>query len=107
MLLMDEDPDPREGFVAVPGAELDALAEATADARTAASALRGAVERLAELADDYRIDAVRRLRERGASEAQVARYERAFTEQRRAVRDRLRALDEAFGALGARADGLW
>jgi hypothetical protein len=45
-----------------------------------------AVGRLLELAYDLRMDAVRRLRERGASEAQVERYEAAFRSGAEAVR---------------------
>lgn len=68
----------------------------------AASALGGArrdmdlaAMALLELAEDMKIDAVRRLAERGASAAQVARYEEAFDEAAGALKARREALERA------------
>ena len=66
----------------------------------AAVAQRAAVARLLELADDLRSDAVQRLRERGASEAQVERYEAAFRSGAAAVRQTGAELDATLGELG-------
>lgn len=85
----------RDGFVPVDGASLDALLEAAARLREAEARVRAATDELLELSADLAIDATRRLQERGASEAQVARYERSTRERTAEVRDALRALDEA------------
>jgi len=67
--------------------------------RAAAAAQRRAVAALLELSDDLRADAVARLRERGASEAQVERYEASFVREREAVHEAGRAFDDAVAAL--------
>jgi cob(I)alamin adenosyltransferase len=79
----------------VEAASLLALHEAAARLREAEARVRAAAEDLLELGADLAVDATRRLRERGASEAQVARYERSIRERSTAVQDALRALDEA------------
>lgn len=83
-----------------------ALVPAVHRAERAAVAQRAALARLLELADDLRADAVARLRERGASEAQVERYEAAFLEQSRATLDAGAALDAALGALSRAAQAI-
>ncbi|HJL19882.1 MAG TPA: hypothetical protein RMH99_29735 [Sandaracinaceae bacterium LLY-WYZ-13_1] len=87
------------GFVPVEEAALRALVEATESARTASEALREATDGFAELAADLKIDAVRRLQERGASAAQVARYEDAHREAARRLREHARLLDARLSAL--------
>ncbi len=82
-----------------------ATVKARADeVQAAARATRRAVNQLAELADDLRRDAVSRLRERGASEAQVARYEASLDDALLAVRGPLDALDRACAGLQIDAD---
>ncbi len=65
-------------FVPVERAALSALTPSVHRVGRAAVAQRAALARLLELADDLRADAVQRLRERGASAAQVERYEAAY-----------------------------
>ncbi|MCA9607583.1 MAG: hypothetical protein KC619_18375 [Myxococcales bacterium] len=97
-------PEPTEdSWVPVEKNRLTALGPAAHRAERAAVAQRAAVARLLELADDLRADAVARLRERGASEAQIERYEGSFVAQSRAVLDAGAALDVAIGALSATA----
>lgn len=74
-------------------------ASLVADVRDAATAQRRAIAALLELSEDLRADAVARLRERGASQAQVERYEAAFVREREAVHAAGRAFDDAVGAL--------
>lgn len=94
-------PEPTEpAWVPVEKNRLTALEPAVHRAERAAVAQRAALARLLELADDLRADAVARLRERGASEAQVERYEGAFLAQSRAVLDAGAAVDAAIGQLG-------
>jgi len=75
--------------------ELGPLREAADSAGAARDDLRRAIDALLEQAEDFSIDAARRLRERGASGAQVEAYERAYVDRRDAVRAASRALDAA------------
>jgi hypothetical protein len=93
--------DDRGGFVPVEVAALEALAASMADVREAETGLRGATEALLELAGDLKVDAVRRLRERGASEAQVERYEAAYRDGVARLRRRASRLDARLEALEA------
>ena len=70
-----------------------------ADVRAAANAQRKAIAALLELSEDLRADAVARLRERGASEAQIERYEASFVREREAVHAAGRGFDVALRAL--------
>ncbi|MCB9592391.1 MAG: hypothetical protein H6719_06645 [Sandaracinaceae bacterium] len=90
---------PDSSFVPVNGDLLEGLVPALHRVERAAVAQRAALARLLELADDLRADAVARLRERGASEAQVERYEGAFQAQSRATVEGGAALDAALGGL--------
>lgn len=93
-------------FVPIPTDALDALeGRANAIAQTAREARR-AVHALTELATDYRSDAVRRLQERGASEAQVERYEASLDAALRTVREPMAELERACAALRADVDAL-
>ena len=69
-------------------------------------ALDRATMALLELAEDFRIDAVKRLRERGASEAQVEGYERAYREKEVAVKAAAEAATEAHERLGSSVQAL-
>jgi hypothetical protein len=91
--------DEMGGFVPVEAAALQALDGSMARVREAEARLRAATDTLIELADDLKIDAVRRLRERGASEAQVERYEASHREGAARVRREARTLDERLAAL--------
>lgn len=82
-------------FVPVDVASVDALVSATARLREAEARVRAATDDLLELSADLAIDATRRLQERGASEAQVARYRGSLRERADAVQEALRYLDEA------------
>lgn len=98
--------DPQRGHVPVPAAELADL-EARAEALAVAlAAHRDALTALMELADDLRADAVRGLRDRGASAAQVERYEAAFRDARRRVQRTRRAAEDRAEAIGVLAAGL-
>ncbi len=95
-----------EGFVPVDAASLREAERAADEVRRARTELERATRTLVELAEDMKIDAVRRLRERGASAAQVERYEaayRAAAEEARAgdaaLADACRAMHEAVLAL--------
>ena len=74
--------DETRAFVPIERAALDELDRTVARAAQTAIVQRAAVARLLELADDFRLDAVRRLAERGATEAQVQGYEAAFGAER-------------------------
>ena len=86
---------PLDGFVPVDGealAALDAAVDALADARRE---LERASRALVELAGEMSADAVRGLRDRGASAAQIERYEDAHRASAAAVHASARALDGA------------
>ena len=90
----------------VPRGELTAL-QARVDVLGAALAKhRTALSQLIELADDLRADAVRGLRDRGASAAQVARYEEAFSAARREAERTLVATEDDTTALRSAAASL-
>jgi len=72
----------------------------------AAVAQRAAVARLLELADDLRVDAIRRLRESGASEAQVERYEGAYRAQAGAVQRAEEGVGRAMAGLSRQVQEL-
>lgn len=65
-------------FVPVDLSMVEALDEAAKDLARARREVDAAAEALLELAEDMKIEAVRRLSERGASAAQLARFEEAF-----------------------------
>ena len=92
--------DGEVAFVPVNRSSLEALRAVMARVGRAAVAQRASVARLLELADDLRVDALRRLRESGATEAQVERYEAAYREQADAVSRSGAALDATLGELG-------
>lgn len=96
--------DAHVGFVAVSPAAIAALTDAHAASRDATRALGAALDGLLELAEDMQIEATRRLRERGASEAQVERYEQAYRHEAARVTAARRALDDADRTLGAAID---
>ncbi|HEY8432735.1 MAG TPA: hypothetical protein VIL20_30400 [Sandaracinaceae bacterium] len=87
------------GFVPVNRAAVRALEEAASELWRARAELREATEELLELSEDMKIDAVRRLVERGASEAQLERYEEAYRRSAHATRERGAALDSALARL--------
>lgn len=93
------------GFVPVDAASLRALADAASALARARAEVGSATSALLELCEDMKIDAVRRLAERGASAAQLERYEDAYAAHARRARERLAALDAACarveGAVGA------
>ncbi|MBX3274699.1 MAG: hypothetical protein KF729_30815 [Sandaracinaceae bacterium] len=93
-------------FVPVQQDRLFLLTPAVHRVERAAVAERAALARLLELADDLRADAVARLRERGASEAQVERYEAAFAGGRDAALAAGAALDAAVGHLAEVASAI-
>jgi hypothetical protein len=82
-------------FVPLDGETARALEDAASALRGARRDLDLAAQALLELAEDMKIDAVRRLAERGASAAQLARYEEAFDEAAGALRARREALEVA------------
>ncbi len=87
--------DETGGFVPVDRGALEALTQARDALETARSELAVASRALVELAEDMKVDAVRRLAERGASSAQVERYEEAYRTAREALDARARELDAA------------
>jgi len=89
-------------FVPVDADALDAVLTDGGALRDAHRALLDAAERVRELADDYRRDAVRRLRERGASEAQVEGYERALGARCEELDRARRAAEAALAAVEER-----
>lgn len=75
------------GFVPI---ALEELARVTGEARELEGAIgteRDAIERLLELTTDLRAEAARRLRERGASAAQVERLEASYRSAVQALRE--------------------
>lgn len=100
------DGDEPGGYVPVPAAALDAIERRARDVEAATKRMQEAIGALAELARDYRSDAVRRLQERGASEAQVARYEDSLDAALEDVRGPLSNLEGACAALRAEADAV-
>ncbi len=93
--MSDEPP----AYVPVPTPALD---DALRDARAVEEALeaqRAALTRLSELAEDLCADATRGLRDRGASPAQIERYEGATADARRGAR-------EAWAEAAARVEAL-
>src|SRR5688500_14997240 len=70
-------------FVPVEAAAVAALEDALEKLDAAERALRGACEKLGELGDDLCSDAISRLEERGASEAQIEGYEEGWRLRRR------------------------
>ena len=103
---MNGQAESRAEFVPLDVEMVRATLEAADETLGAVRALRGETQALVELADDYRIDAQRRLRERGASEAQVEGYERAYRARLLALRERERALEAACVRLQERAAAL-
>ncbi|MFK7987518.1 MAG: hypothetical protein AB8I08_15980 [Sandaracinaceae bacterium] len=97
------DGDEPGGYVPVPAAALDALDARTREVEAAGKRVRKAIDALAELARDYRNDAVRRLQERGASEAQVARYEDSLDAALGTLRQHQDDMDEACETLRRQA----
>lgn len=100
------DGDEPKGYVPVPAAALAAVDARAHDVEAALARARKAIDGLAELARDYRSDAVRRLQERGASEAQVARYENSLEAALDRIRGPLADLDRTCAALRDEADRL-
>lgn len=98
--------DPQGAHVPVPRGELIALQERVETLGAALAKHRTALSQLIELADDLRADAVRGLRDRGASAAQVARYEEAFGAARREAQRTLVAAEDDTTALGGAAASL-
>lgn len=90
---MHDTEEPR--WIPVETRALDALRRAAREAHESREALRRATAALVEQAEDFSIDAARRLRERGASSAQIEAYEGAFVARRDAVHAAAHALDEA------------
>ena len=86
-------------FVPIERETLAALLSQASAAADASEALRRATQALVEQTDDLAIDAVRRLKERGASAAQVEGYEGAY-------RSRVAAVREAQAALHAACEGV-
>lgn len=92
--MTDSDAD-LEGFVPLDARTARALDDAAAALAIAKRELDRAAEELFELTEDMKIDAVRRLGERGASSAQIERYESAYRASVEAVRERSAALEAA------------
>lgn len=91
--------DPLDGYVPVPTRTLEAVAASITATREAERTLARALDALLELTEDLSMDAVRGLRDRGASAAQIERYEAAHRDAARAARDRLNALSHALDAV--------
>ncbi len=88
------DDDELAGFVPVDAASLRALEEAASALALARAEIGSAASELLELCEDMKIDAVRRLADRGASAAQLERYEEAYLACARRARERLTALED-------------
>ncbi len=82
-------------FVPVDAGALESLEDAAMDLAGAKVALDRATQALLELAEDMQTEAVRRLSERGASDAQVDRFQQAYRSCAGDVRTRSKALDTA------------
>ncbi len=94
------EPDPAfSGFVPVDGKTVQAVEDAAASIVRARSELERATEELLELAEDMKREAVRRLTERGASSAQVERYEAAYQRAAQATRAASAALEGSCAAM--------
>lgn len=83
------------GFVPVDRASLGRLEDASSALVSRRAELAEATRALLELCEDMKIEAARRLAERGASAAQLERYEEAYRACAERARDRGAALDEA------------
>jgi hypothetical protein len=88
-----------DGFVPVDGRTLRELVAARRAVELAEGELSRACRALVELSEDMKTDAVRRLLERGASSAQVERYEEAYRACREALEAKARELREACARL--------
>jgi hypothetical protein len=88
-----------EGFVPVDAATLRALEDAASALVRARSELDHALGELLDLAGDMKTEALRRWSERGASSAQIERYEDAHRAVAEAARARSAALHEACTAM--------
>lgn len=99
-------PEEAEGFVPLDPETARALEDAASSLTSARRDMDLAAAALLELAEDLKIDAVRRLAERGASAAQVARYEDAFDETAGALKTRREALEAACARMQRAVDRL-
>ena len=82
-------------FVAVDVAALDAAIEELAEYERRRETQRREVLGMVDHAKDLLADAKARLRERGASEAQIARYERGYLQRVERVRHSMREAELA------------
>ena len=94
------------GFVPVPVSALEGLARSLDESRAAERALAKALEATLELTEDLSRDAIRGLRDRGASAAQIDRYETARRDATRRTREHLDGLREALDAVESSARAL-
>lgn len=92
------------GFVPLDPETARALEDAAARLTDAERAMDRAARALLELAEDMSVEATRRLAERGASGAQIERYEEAYRASAESLRARGAALHEACGEMRAAVD---
>ncbi len=91
-----------EPFVPVPLTYLRSLQTEFESLQIAAKNTDASVRGFFELTEDYKRDAIRRLQERGASEAQIQSYEAAFHDQTHRVNEQMKKSNEkreSFGRL--------
>ena len=81
-----------EPFMPIPLSHLRALHTQYETLQTAEKKAFCGLESFFELSEDYKRDAVQRLKERGASEAQIENYEKAFQDQVRELNGEFQAL---------------
>lgn len=91
--------DEPQGYLPVDGSAVAELERAASALDTARRSLAEATRALIELSDDMKTDAVRRLAERGASSAQVERYEDAYRACASGVQEQTSALADACARL--------
>lgn len=96
---METESDDRGTFVAVDAAALEAAIEELAEYERRRETQRREVLELVEHAKNLHADAKARLRERGASEAQIARYERGYLKRVERVRYSMREAELAVRTL--------
>ena len=92
---MTDEPSFPAAMIPVDARAIAALQEAVRSLQEQRKALIAAIRRRDELAEELKRDAVRRLAERGATQAQMDGYDAAFRESGEAVGTRLAALEEA------------
>lgn len=96
--------DALDGFLPLDPETARALSAAASRLASAQRELELAAGALVELAGDLKVDAVRRLAERGASDAQIARYEEAFRAAAQALATRRAELAAACADVQAAVD---